>query len=70
MYAIRSYYAFLPVGGADIAVLLVELEGLDHAQGLVDIPPQGEIIDHRMTDDSITVNEEGAAKSDAGIKQA
>lgn len=57
--------AGLPVGGADLAVLVGELEGLDEAQGLVDGAAHGQVVDGDLAQDALGVDDEQAAQGHA-----
>ena len=59
-----------PAGGADLAVLFVELERVDHAQHLVDVAAERQVVDHLVADDALLVDEEGAAQGDAAVAPA
>lgn len=55
----------LPVGRADLTVLVGELEGLDDTDGLLDGAADGEVVDVHGTEGALGVDEEGATESDA-----
>lgn len=55
----------IPVGGADLAVLVGELEGIDQAEGLVDAAADGEVVDGDLADDAVGVDDEEAAEGNA-----
>lgn len=55
----------LPVGRADLTVLVGELEGLDDTDGLLDGAADGEVVDVHGTEGTLGVDEEGATESDA-----
>lgn len=57
--------ARLPAGGADLAVLVGELEGLDEAQGLVDVAADGQVVDGDLAEHALGVDDEQAAQGDA-----
>jgi hypothetical protein len=59
--------ALLPAGGADLAVLVSELEGLDDADGLLDGTADGEVVHVGGAEGALGVDEEGAAEGDALI---
>lgn len=56
--------AFFPVHGADFAVLLEVLEGVDNTQALFDGAAERHIVDDLMADDAILVDEEEATVGD------
>ena len=47
-------------------MFLGELQRVDHAQHLVDVAPERQVVDHLMADDAVAVDQEGAAEGDAG----
>src|SRR5690606_28691684 len=49
--------ALVPACRAHFPVLLGELEGIDHAQHLVDVAAEGQIVDHLMTHDARLVDQ-------------
>lgn len=55
----------VPVRGADLAVLVGELKGVDEAEGLVDRAADGEVVDCDLADDSGGIDDEEAAEGDA-----
>lgn len=57
--------ALLPVGGADLTVLVGELEGLDDTDGLLDGAADGEVVDVHGAEGALRVDEEGATEGDA-----
>ena len=57
--------AWLPAGGADLAVLVGELEGLDKAQGLVHAAADGAVVDGDLAQDALVVDDEEAAEVEA-----
>lgn len=60
---------WVPVGGAHLAVLLDELEGLDQTQHFVDRTSNGQIIDRVLTQYALGINDECAAQRDAFLVQ-
>src|SRR5262245_10965092 len=58
--------ARLPVGRTDLAVLLEELQRVDHANRLVNAASERQVVDQGMPQDAVLVDQEGAAKGDAG----
>lgn len=56
-----------PARGADLTVLVSVLEGLDHAEDLVDVAADGKVVDAELTEDTLAVNDVGGAESDALI---
>jgi hypothetical protein len=65
----HGLFAFFPVGGADVSMFFMELEGVDHTQGFLGITPQGQIIDYRMANNTVSINEKGPAQGYARFKQ-
>ena len=57
----------LPARGADLAVLVSELEGLDETEGLVHGPSDGEVVDRDLAEDPGRRDDEEAAEGDAGV---
>lgn len=57
----------LPASGADLAVLVGELEGLDQTQGLVDVSAHGQVVDGDLAQDALGVDDEQATQRDALI---
>jgi hypothetical protein len=55
----------VPVGGADLAVLVGELEGIDETEGLVDAAADGQVVDGDLPQDAVRVDEEQAAQGNA-----
>ena len=49
-------FAGLPAGWADLTVLICVLEGLDHAEDLIDVAADGEIVDAHLAEDTLTRN--------------
>jgi len=60
-------FARLPAGWADLTVLICVLEGLDHAEDLIDVAADGEIVDAHLTEDTLTIDDVGGTKSNASI---
>ncbi len=56
-------FAFLPLSRAHFAVLFVELQGINHAQHLVDVATQRQIVDNLVTNDTVLVDQEGATNA-------
>lgn len=54
-----------PSGGADFAVFVGELEGLDQPQSLVDVSAHGQIVDGHLAEGAGAVDDEEAAEGDA-----
>jgi hypothetical protein len=65
----HGLFAFFPVGRADVSMFFMELEGVDHAQGFVGIAPQGQIVDYRMANNAVPIDEKGAAQGYARFEQ-
>ena len=49
-------------------MLLGELQGVDHAQHLVDVAAQGQVVDHLVAHVAGLIDEEGAAEGDLGFR--
>ena len=47
-------------------MLFVELQSIDHAQHLVDVAPQWQIVDHLVTNHTLLVDQEGATEGYPG----
>lgn len=62
---LHGIVARLPAGGADLAVLVGELEGLDQTQRLVDVAAHGQVIDRDLAQGALGVDDEEAAQRDA-----
>lgn len=58
-----------PVGGADLAVLVGELDGLEDAEGLLDGASNGEVINGGRADDAVGIHDEEAAKGDGLVME-
>lgn len=54
----------LPAGGADLAVLVGELEGLDQAEGLIDVTADGQVVDGDLAESALGVDDEEATQGD------
>jgi len=67
LVGLHGLLARTPAGGADFAVFVGELEGLDQSQGLVDISADGEIVDGHLAEGARAIDDEEAAESDALI---
>jgi hypothetical protein len=63
--SVNGVLALLPAGGADLSVLVGELEGLDDSDGLLDGSTDGEVVDVRGSEGTLGVDEEGASESNA-----
>lgn len=63
--SLHGLAARLPAGGADLAVLVGELEGLDEAQGLVDVAADGQVVDGDLTQGALGVDDEETAQGDS-----
>ena len=55
----------LPVGGTNLAMLLSKLEGLKYAQRLVGRTTYWQVVHHRMTQNSLRVDQEQTAECDS-----
>jgi hypothetical protein len=63
----HGFGAFGPVGRAHFAVLFGVLQGFNHAQGLVDIAAQGQVVDHLVLHNAFFVDQEEATESHAFV---
>lgn len=63
--SLHGLAAGLPVGGADLAVLVGELEGLDETEGLGDVAADGQVVDGDLAQGALGVDNEEAAQGDA-----
>lgn len=54
-----------PAGGADLAVLVGELEGVDETDGLLDVAADGEIVDGDLAEDALRVDNEETTERNA-----
>lgn len=63
--SLHGLAAGLPVGGADLAVLVGELEGLDETEGLVDVAADGQVVDGDLAQGALGVDDEETAQGDA-----
>lgn len=63
--SLHGVAARLPAGGANLAVLVGELERLDQAQGLVDVAADGQVVDGDLAQGALGVDDEEAAQGDA-----
>ena len=57
----------LPSRGADLAVLIDVLEGLNKTDGLVDITADGEIVDGDLAESTVRSDDEGASEGNTCI---
>ena len=56
-----------PTSGADLAVLLEELDSVDSPEELVDVTPEGQVVDHRVPADTVGIDEIGAACRESAV---
>jgi len=56
-----------PVAGDDVAGLFVVLEGLEEAEGLIDVAANGEVVDGDLTDVLGGVDDEDGAEGNTGV---
>src|SRR3972149_6576275 len=61
--------ALLPVGRAGLAVLLEELQGLDHAEDLLHVAAQQQVVDNLVADDAALVDQEQPPQCDPAGEQ-
>lgn len=59
--------ALLPVGGADLTVLLSELESVNESEGLLNGSADRQIVDGDLSDGSLGVNDEDTSESNTGL---
>lgn len=57
-----------PLGRADFAVDVSELESLDESQNLVDVSADWQVVVRGMSEDALAVDDEGGSGSDTGIR--
>lgn len=57
--------ALHPASGADLAVLVGELESLDEADGLLDVSADGQVVDGDLAEGALGVDDEETAQRDA-----
>lgn len=62
--SLHGLAAGLPVGGADLAVLVGELEGLDETEGLGDVAADGQVVDGDLAQGALRVDDEETAQGD------
>jgi len=60
----------LPLGGADFAVFVSELEGFDQTENLIDVSADGEIVDGELTEHSLGVDDVGGSEGNTLILAA
>ena len=63
----HSRLAGLPAGGANFSVNIRLLEGLDQADGLVDVSADRQIVHANVTENAVWVDDVGGSKSDSLI---
>jgi len=63
--SLHGSHSGLPIGGADLAVLVVVLDGLDQAEGLVDGPANRHVVDGDLADGAGRVDDEETPEGDA-----
>ena len=56
-----------PAGGADFAVLVSVLEGLDKAEGLLHVTADGEVTNRDVSNDSLIIDDVGGTEGDASV---
>ena len=56
-----------PLSGANLTVLISELEGLDESEGLLDVSANGEIVDGELSESSLLVDDVSSSVSNTGI---
>ncbi len=66
---VRSHggLAGLPAGGANFTVLVRVLEGLDHAEDLVHVSTNGQVVHAHLTEHTLFVDDVGSSESDTLI---
>ena len=57
----------LPAGGADLSVLVSVLEGLDHAEDLVNVPADGQVVDAVLAESAFFVDDIRSAEGDTSV---
>lgn len=61
----HTLVTLLPVGGANLTVLLSELESINESQGLFNRAADGGVVDGDLANNSLGVNEEDTSKGNA-----
>ena len=56
-----------PAGGADLTVLVSVLESLDHADDLVNVSADGQVVDAVLAENTLFVDDVSSAECDTGI---
>ena len=56
--SLHSGLALAPASRADFAMFFRELQSIDHPQHFVDVPSEGQVVDHLMTDNTLLVDQE------------
>ena len=57
----------LPAGGADLTVLISVLEGLDHADDLINVSADGQVVDAVLAKGALLVDDVSCAECDTGV---
>jgi hypothetical protein len=63
--SLHGLSTLLPSSRANLAVLISELESLDETDGLLDVAADGEIVDGDLAENTLGVDDEETAESDA-----
>ena len=59
--------SWFPVGRADFSVSVNELEGLDQSDVLVWVSPDGKVIDGKVSNDTVLVDDGGGSESNSAV---
>ena len=65
--SINSLFAWSPLGWTNFSVLVTVLECLDESEDLIDVPAYGEVIELTVSEDSISIDDEGGSKVESFI---
>ena len=64
---LHASFASRPSSGADLAVLLEELDRVDRPEELIDVTAERQVVDHRVPADAVGINEIGATCREAAV---
>ena len=63
----HAFVALVPASGANLAMLFMELQGINHPQGFINIAAKRQIIDDLMANHTGLIDQEGATQGNTGI---
>ena len=66
-FLLHGSTSWLPLGWADLAVLIGVLESLDESESLFDVSADWEIVDLDVSQDSFLVDDERSSESDTVV---